>query len=150
MLLLSITGQAESIFPEGCQAVAVQGEGVTIKVKKNKMVFIHNLTQSDLWLTHPIARSTDNPGWTSRVKSGNWSALALLNGPFTLNCIESRPGHEQQIPCEGAIAVCQWKTVKFPVNPEPTYWAAEDMSLAALTASIGGKGYVLPSKKDEE
>lgn len=147
-LLMSFNVLAESTLPEGCQALAVQGESVTVNTKKNKLVFIHNLTKTDLWITHPVSDPGASAGWTSRLQGGNWSALVIDKGSFVLNCIESRPGHEQQVPCEGAIAVCQWKKMKSPANSQGTYWAGEDMSLSALTAAIGGKGFVLPSKEE--
>lgn len=147
LLLISSLLFAESTLPDGCQAIAVQGESVTIKSKKSKLVFIHNLTSADLWITHPVTNPGASAGWTTRLQAGNWSALAVDKPPFELTCIESRPGHEQQVPCEGAIAVCQWKGVKIPSGSEGTFWAGEDMSLAALTAAIGGRGFVLPVPK---
>lgn len=146
-LLLSSNIFAESTLPVGCQAVTVQGESVTLKSKKNKLVFIHNLTSSDLWITHPVTEPSASAGWTSRLQPGNWSALAVEKPPFILNCIESRPGHEQQVPCEGAIAVCQWRGVKVPGIEQGTFWAGEDKSLSALTAAIGARGFVLPVAK---
>lgn len=135
---------AESTLPAGCQAVTVQGEAVTVPAKKNSLVFIHNLTAVDLWITHPVSDPGASAGWTSRLQGENWSALSLEKGPFVLNCTESRPGHEQQVPCEGAIAVCKWKKIKFPENAKGVFWAAENMSLSALTAAVGARGYILP------
>ncbi|KTD52955.1 hypothetical protein [Legionella quateirensis] len=147
LLLISACLWAESTLPDGCQAVAVQGESVTLKSKSSKLVFIHNLTSADLWITHPVTNPGASAGWTTRLQAGNWSALAVDKPPFELTCIESRPGHEQQVPCEGAIAVCQWKGVKIPAGSEGTFWAGEDMSLQALTAAIGGRGFKLPVAK---
>ncbi|KGP62993.1 hypothetical protein EP47_02780 [Legionella norrlandica] len=144
LLLLSTGLFAESTFPKGCLAVPVQGESVTLKAKKSKLVFIHNITNVDLWITHPVTNPGASAGWTSRLQAGNWSALVVDKTAFALNCIESRPGHEQQIPCEGAIAVCKWKGVKIPTSDQGTFWAGEDLSLAGLTAAIGGRGFVLP------
>jgi hypothetical protein len=138
---------AESTLPVGCQAVAVQGEAVTLKSKKNKLVFIHNLTNTDLWITHPVTNPSAGAGWTSRLQAGNWSALAVDKPPFILNCIESRPGHEQQVPCEGAIAVCQWSGIKAPDTMQGTFWVGEDKTLDALTAAVGARGFVLPAVK---
>lgn len=147
LVLLSSVAMGESTLPEGCQAIAVQGESVNIKTNKYKLVYIHNLAPTDLWITHPETNPGANAGWTTRLQTKNWSALAVDKGPFSLNCIESSPGHEQAIPCEGAIAVCQWKGVKFPKESQGTFWAAEDMSLPALSAAVGGRGFVLPAPK---
>ena len=107
---------------------------------------IHNLTSSDLWVTHPIANPGASAGWITRLQDGNWAALALKKGPFVLNCIESRPGHEQQVPCEGVIAVCQWKAKKVKIPDDAkgsTFWVAEDMPLEALIAAVGARGFKL-------
>jgi hypothetical protein len=147
IVLISSCLFAESTLPVGCQPVAVQGEAVTLKAKKNKLVFIHNLTKFDLWITHPVTEPSASAGWASRLQADNWSALAVDKPSFILNCIESKPGHEQQVPCEGTIAVCQWRGAKMPGNEKGTFWAAEDKSLSALTAAIGARGFVLPIAK---
>lgn len=149
--LFSFYVAAESTLPVGCQAVVVQCETVTLQAKKSSLVFIHNLTSADLWITHPVTNPGASAGWSTRLQNGNWSALALNKGPFALNCIESRPGHEQQVPCEGLIAVCKWKGVKIPENGQgSTFWVAEDMSLSALTAAVGARGFVIPVPKNHE
>lgn len=147
--LLAFYSHAESTLPAGCQAVGVQGESITLKSKHKQVVFVHNLTSTDLWITHPVTNPGASAGWTSRLQAEHWSALVVDKSPFVLSCIESRPGHEQQIPCESAIAVCQWLHVKIPANEQGTFWAGEDMSLAALTAAIGGRGFVLPAVKKD-
>ncbi|WP_454781608.1 hypothetical protein [Legionella sp. WA2022007384] len=149
--LVSFCVAAESTLPVGCQAVAVQGESVTLQAKRSSLVFIHNLTSADLWITHPVTEPSASAGWTTRLQGGNWSALALNKGPFALNCIESKPGHEQQVPCEGLIAVCKWIGVKTPANgQDSTFWAAEDMSLSALKAAVGARGFVIPVSKSSK
>lgn len=132
---------AEAILPEGCQAIAVQGEQVTLKTKKNTLVYIHNLGQTDLWMTHPMAQASASAGWSSRLQTDHWSALLVNKTSFTLNCIESIPGHEQQIPCEGTVAVCQWNKLKVPSHVQGTFWVAEDQTLAGLSASVSGRGF---------
>lgn len=149
--LFSFGVAAESTLPVGCQAVAVQGESVTLKAKNSRLVFIHNLSSTDLWITHPVKNPSASAGWTTKIQGGNWSALALKKGPFVINCIESRPGHEQQVPCEGQIAVCKWNGVKVPEKDQgSTFWAAEDMSLSALTAAVGARGFVIPTPKNQD
>jgi len=145
--LLSSTSYAEATLPVGCEAIAVQGDAVTLKAKKPKVIFIHNLSKNDLWLTHPVTNPSASAGWTSRIQADHWSALAVDKPSFVVTCIESQPGHEQQIPCEGTIAVCQWKGAKFPEKEQGTFWAGEDLPLAELTAAIGGRGFVLPANK---
>lgn len=145
LFLLSFGVFAESIMPAGCRSLPVQGESVTMKNEKPKLFFIHNLTENDLWLTHPANKAGVNAGWSSRIQADKWSALVVAKGPFDIECIESRPGHEQQIPCQGAIAVCEWKKTKMPKDQKGDFWAAEDMSLEGLKTAVGDRGFVLPA-----
>ena len=146
-ILISSYLCAESTLPAGCQPVTVQGEAVTLQVKKSKLVFIHNLSKTDLWITHPVTDPSASAGWASRLQADKWSALAVDKPDFVIQCIESKPGHEQQVPCEGAIAVCQWRGVKIPNSAAGTFWVDEDKSLGELTAAIGARGFVLPIAK---
>ena len=104
---------------------------------------IHNLSTIDLWITHPVTEASANAGWSSRLQGGNWSALALDKESFELSCIESRPGHEQQVPCAGLLAACQYSPVKMPKAEAGTFWAGEDMALSALKAHVGSRGIVI-------
>jgi hypothetical protein len=147
LIFSTLIGYAESVIPTGCQAIAIQGESIHLKSKKSKLIYIHNTSDSDLWITHPVTEPSANAGWTTRIQSGNWSALALNKPPFILNCIESRPGHEQQVPCESVVGVCLWKGVKIPEGNQGTFWAAEDQTLDTLTAALNKRGFVLPAAK---
>lgn len=144
---LSSLTWAESTLPVGCQAVEVQGESVKLTFEKSRLAFVHNLTNTDLWITHSGASSDMDSSWAGRLQAGNWSALIVDKPPFVLNCIESRPGHEQQVPCEGVIALCLWLGVEISDKQggQGTLWTEEDKSLDALTAAVGARGLVLPS-----
>ncbi|WP_370569064.1 hypothetical protein [Legionella sp. PL877] len=134
---------AETTIPASCKPVRVQNETVVLSAEKPLLIMIHNLSKSDLWITHPVSEPGASAGWSSRLKAGNWSALALDKASFELSCIESKPGHEQQIPCAGAISVCRW-TVTMPAQTAGTFWAGEDMGLPALIEHLGGRGFELP------
>jgi hypothetical protein len=119
-----------------------------VHAKKNKLIFIHNIINTDLWITHSANNTDTTTSLTSRLQAGHWSALTVFKGNFHLNCIESRPGHEQQIPCENAVAVCEWSKTTFPEShKQANLWAKEDMSLEGLKAAIGAQGFVLPTIK---
>jgi hypothetical protein len=145
LCMLSSLSYAEEGFPKGCQPVSVLDTPLILKTTKPPVLaLVHNLSNSEVWVTHPVADPGASAGWSSKLQGGNWSAMALQNDTFELNCIESRPGHEQQVPCAGVLAICLWQATKMPAG-EGTYWAGEDMSLAALTAHLGGRGFVLPT-----
>lgn len=147
LLLLTATTHAQDGFPATCKAVTVRGETLTLEPKQAGVFLIQNLSSSDIWITHPVSEPSASAGWSTRLEAGNWSALTVEKKPFELSCIESRPGHEQQIACEGVIAVCSWDDVKLPANANGTFWAGENMTLPALTAELGGRGYTIPTTR---
>jgi hypothetical protein len=107
------------------------------------IVMIHNLSNGELWITHPVKNASASAGWSSQLESGNWAALAYNGKAFTLSCVESKPGHEQQIPCSGVIGVCLWSNVKMPEKATGTFWAGENMKLSVLKAYIARRGFVI-------
>lgn len=138
---------AKEIFPPLCAPVQVKGELVNIQATQPTLVVIHNMSSNDLWITHLVSSPGASAGWSSRLQEDHWSALAIDKGPFDLTCIESKPGHEQQIPCEDVLAVCHWTLPGFPSDLKGVYWAAEDLNLSALIAYLGRQGYQLPHEK---
>ncbi len=142
-LLLPISAFTHEALPKGCQPIQVAGESLVLKAKKTDLIFIQNLTSNDMWITHPVVEANASAGWTSRLESDNWTALVVNKKNFALNCIESKPGHEHQISCEGAIAVCRWKAPKIPADQKGTFWVSENLTLSALKAAVGARGFVL-------
>ncbi len=132
---------AEEIFPPHCTPLVVETERVKLPVAKSTVAMIHNLSSGDIWVTHSAAEA--GASWSSHLQAGNWSALILPGEPFELSCIESIPGHEQQVSCAGVLAVCQWSAATLPKKPSDTPWVAEDMLLPPLIAYIGRQGFVL-------
>ncbi len=145
--LVSVTNicWAEDNVPAGCQSVMINGETLKLSAAKPSVFLIHNDSNSDLWVTHPVSNPSASAGWSSRLQAANWSALAVSEDNFELSCIESRPGHEQQVPCAGVISLCAWPAVGFPENSKGTYWAGEDMKLSALITYLGGRGFIVPA-----
>ncbi|MBA2650454.1 MAG: hypothetical protein H0U75_12835 [Legionella sp.] len=137
---------AQSILPTGCEPLEIKGESLILNPKKTDLIFIHNMTKMDIWITHPVRNPSASAGWSSRLQSDNWSALVVSKKSFELTCIESKPGHEQQIPCEGAIAACRWNHVRKSAKSKGTFWGAENKSLSALKAAVGARGFVLKQK----
>ena len=136
---------AEEVFPAGCKPLLVEDALVLIPAGDPRIIMVHNLSNMDLWITHPVSDPNSSAGWSSRLQAGNWSALALDKQAFELSCIESKPGHEQQVPCASVVGICQWPTTERPAKPSGIYWAGEDMALSPLTAYIGRHGFVVPS-----
>ena len=142
-LLAFVGARAEEIFPVGCTPLVLHDEAIKLSAEKPVLVMLHNLSKIDLWMIHPESESSAHASWSSLLQAGRWSALALDKKLFELSCIESRPGHEQQVPCAGLVVACQWHNVKGPKKESGTFWAGEDMRLSALTAHVGSRGFIL-------
>lgn len=143
-LLLSGNALAEEVYPQGCRPVAIKEDIAKLTVAKPALMMVHNLSSGDLWITHPVSEPNAGAGFSSRIQAGNWSALVMSDKIFELSCVESMPGHEQQIPCRDVIAVCQWDKVKLSTEQaSSTYWAGEDMGLSPLMAYLSRCGFSL-------
>lgn len=108
-----------------CQPVAVSGESMALTTKKPAFFLIQNTASSDVWLSHS---STDREGdMTIRIAPRQWSALILKQSNFTINCIESRPGHEQQLPCDSLLTVCQAEKIRIPSAEQNTHFMTNNV-----------------------
>ncbi len=145
LFFASLIAKAQEIYPAGCNPLVVRHDLVRLSTEKPVVVMMHNLSSAELWITHPATDSGMQAGWSSRLESDKWSALALekTTKKFELSCIESKPGHEQQIACSDVLAVCQWPDTKFPEKKAGVFWAGENMALLPLKAYIERLGFVL-------
>lgn len=143
--LLSMNVAAKEMLPAGCNPVLVQDNSLTLTAKANELFMLHNLSDIDLWLTHPISDPSASAGFSSRLQGDHWSALAIDVESFEISCIESKPGHEQQVSCANVLAVCKLSDVSIPKKLSGTFWAGENMSLSELTAYVGRRGFVIPN-----
>ncbi len=130
---------AQEIFPAHCTPFVVSSEQVMVPAQKSMVTMIHNLSSTDLWMAH----AETSASWSSHLQAGHWSALVLPEEPFEWRCIESVPGHEQQVSCADVLAVCQWPATTLPKKPSDTVWVGEDMLLSPLIAYMGRQGFVL-------
>lgn len=130
MVLLPALHAKDALEPLGipCKSILVQKETVVLSSKKPILIMIHNLSPNDLWITHADSSSCLSPD--------KWSALALNANSYELSCVESKPGHEQQLPCAGLIAVCEWSNVTLSEKDPGTYWKSENMNLADLIQDL--------------
>lgn len=143
LLGISIMAQAKEEFPLSCRVLPID-ELVVLKAKQQQMVLFHNVFTNDVWITHPVSDPGASAGWSSRLEAGNWSAFVVDKETFELNCIESRPGHEQQIACRQVLQVCEWPAVKIPAENTGMFWAGENLPLKELIAHLNGRGFIMP------
>ncbi len=143
LLLITTVSYADEALPTSCKAVAINNEGLVLS-KTPVLVMVHNSSDLDLWLLSSL--SDHAFGESSHLQAGNWSALIASKEKIAVRCIESKPGHEQQISCKTVIAICEWPAVTLPkqgLNDE--LWAAENQHLAPLLEKLGGHGYEIPA-----
>ena len=133
------------VYPAKCVPFSIQGVLLDLKVKPPAVVMLHNLSKNDLWLTHN-AVGEESSGWSNRLSANKWSALSMTKESLNISCIESRPGHEQNIACSDALAVCIWPAEKIPKQSLGVVWAGENRSLSTLIAYIARRGYVVKSE----
>ena len=140
------SSQDETTMPSNCHILSQQTAEVKLTSKKSSMVVFYNHSALDLWLIHPVKEGTMGAGWTSRLQPGNFTALALQDKEFIIQCISSKPGHEQHVPCLGVTNICQWADVTYPKNSEQgTYWAAENKKLTPLMQDLQKRGFEFPT-----
>lgn len=107
-----------------CTPLPVVGESVEIKSSKPGFILIRNTSMNTLFLTNPKLEA-------SLIEAQKWSLLALNDKSFSLHCVESKPGHEQLVPCEGVVKVCQLKT-KAALPHETAWLSANKVSPSPL------------------
>ncbi len=146
--VLSNGTQAQEVYPKGCIPWPIHDAMPLITSTKPIILMLHNLSDADLWVTRPSSDQGAQAGFSSLVQVGKWSALVINqdNASLPLKCIESKPGHEQQIPCSDVLAICQWPKTKFPEASSGIFWAGENMNLAPLQAYLARQGYVLETQ----
>lgn len=145
LMMASWGAYADEPFPYGCKIISIPHGTVVLPEGSPSLILIHNLSEMDLWVTHPISEpSGASAGWSTRLQSKHWSAFAQGNKAFELSCIESKPGHEQQVPCSGALAACQWLGIEGTDKQPAPYWAGENMPLPELLSHLGQQGFKLP------
>lgn len=149
-MILSFNAFALDSLPYHCQSIAVTQATVMLPAASSpSLVMIYNQSDNDLWITHPITDPSASAGWSSRLQSNHWSALALGQDAFELSCVESKPGHEQQISCAGEIMVCLWPNLTEANRKKEPYWAAENMPLRSILSTLRQHGFKIPEKPEQ-
>lgn len=146
LLGLHTLAYARDMYPEGCTPWAVKTSEVALSNQQPVLIFMHNLSDTDISITHIYEHNPGvHAGFTSLLSPGKWSALTLIEPQknFKIKCIESNPGYEQSVSCVDVLAVCQWQPLKLPDDSTGLFWAGENMNFSTLKAYIERRGFVL-------
>ncbi len=146
-LFCNASSLAGEVLPPFCKPIALHGETILLNSDKPRLVLFHNLSKTDVWIIQPdIAAETNDMPLSTQITPNQWAALAIDQSATPLQCIESSPGHEQQLACEQALAVCEWSLPQLPKERHGAFFAAESSNLTPLTAYLGRFGFELPQK----
>ena len=143
--VIAVGVHAQEVYPRGCVPWPIHDAMPVITATQPLMLMLHNLSDTDLWVIRPASDQGAQAGLSSLLQAGNWAALAINQdkASLPLHRIESRPGHEQAIPCSDVLAICQWPKATFPEGNAGIFWAAENRLLAPIQAYLARQGYVL-------
>lgn len=144
-VVLSVTD-----VPKSCHMLSNITNNAVLKRDNTMTYLIKNISDQQLWLTHPNEDLGASAGWTSQLDAGRWSAIHLEKNKeaFTLNCIETKPGREQQIPCRGVLIVCGDAKMKAPDDLASSFWAGENLPFDELINHLKGRGFSIPQSHE--
>ncbi len=146
LLVCIVSGLAHALdkLPSGCSQLTVQENDLQLVAKKPTVFLLYNQSMQNIWLTHPSNKASMSAGWSSPLDAGKWSAFFTDKPTFELSCVESKPGHEQQVPCANLIIACTWNTMQIPAQNKGAFWIAENYDQDALLSYMGNHDYPLP------
>ncbi len=145
LCLLSLDVYAQEIYPSGCVPWPIYEAIPTLTTTQPLILMFHNLSKNNVWIARAVSQRGMQAGLSSLLEAGKWSSLAINvdKNAMPIQCIESKPGHEQKISCAEVLAICQWPKSKFPKPNSGIHWAGENMHLAPLQAFLARQGYGL-------
>lgn len=90
-------------FPKGCRSIGFE------RIKNRMEVMLYNLSDNDVWVTYIPKGASFEAEKSVRLKAHHWSTFVHGKDRMRFLCTESRPGHEQQVPCSSVITTCSLK-----------------------------------------
>lgn len=125
LLLLGMSIAKASELPKGCRILDVNKPDIELSSAKDLMFYIQNDHTSDIYLA-----DKDDPLRTIKISPKHWGVfIAKAKQPSEFSCIESKPGSEQKLACQGMIKICQIETMKYGEPYLNGFWAAQDLTL---------------------
>lgn len=136
---LSWSLEAQEILPNGCKPFVIDKTSLIVPKGKTHLLALHNLTETDLWIIALTPNTSAD--LTGHLEANAWSLLKTNGKRLTFNCIESKPGHEQQVSCQSTLSICEWPILSEQRKKE-VFWIAENTSLSSLIAYATRKGWM--------
>lgn len=109
----------------------------------SQIYLLKNTSKQAIWLDHPNAKRSMNAGWSSYLRTGNWSAFLSNRSNFVLNCAVIKPGLVDYIDCAHVISVCVPKQVMTKEPAKKTYWLVEDKTWDDMIKAMKKRGVTI-------
>jgi hypothetical protein len=138
-------GKESAAFPENCTRTGFEYrvDGVILNTDDQSsqgLYLLHNKSDSDYRVTHPVKDPGASAGWTSDLNPGNWSAFTVNIPGFELTCMKSGQSTMETLDCEKVLSVCRISNPVFKPDMSGNYWVSEDKPQGAVLDEIRSRG----------
>lgn len=126
-----------SAAPEGCVSEGFlfqNGQLILGTSRLSPQVYMvkNNSDYEQLLISHPT-NTAMSEHWESRLDQGQWSALAMNQPNFVINCFGRKPGVAGYVDCKGVLSVCSYPKATMGGG---SHWASENQSLTDTISSL--------------
>jgi hypothetical protein len=144
----------KTLFPAGCEAkgFAMQDKNLLLADGyppfHQSLFLLLNLTAFDIVINHvDDSQAGASAGWFSKLKSNHWSAVAIDQADFSLNCLTLQPMSFAYVPCDKVLKICSFPDTEESGGTAGSYWVAENISsLSDILGAIKARGFTLPAQ----
>jgi len=138
--IFSVNSMASSPSLRECTPIKTRTDGKNIILSSDlpkgssQVYYLRNISNKSLWLDHPQRKAGANAGWSSYLRTGNWSALIVNRKEFSVSCAVIQPGNVDYLNCSQAITVCTPNEIL--ARRKGTYWVVEDKSWSDVSKVV--------------
>ena len=113
-------------LPPNCKIMPITDGKVALTGEKDALFYINNAHANNVYLANPA-----QPDLTIKVSPHKWAVLALKEKSASqFQCVESKPGSEQQLPCTHLVKICKLEKLKLPMTIIDNDWLVADVDLS--------------------
>lgn len=130
---------------QACGAVPTKKVGNDIVLltspppKTSWIYFFKNKSNKSIFVDHPSSKGA-SAGWSSYLRAGHWSALALNKSNFTIHCSTIEPGKVITLDCSNVLTVCMPKNQTTKSALKGNFWLTEDKPWETFVKILEGRG----------
>jgi hypothetical protein len=106
-----------------------------------QIFLIKNQSPKSVWIDHPVKHPSASAGWSSYIRTNEWSALFLDKKDFSLNCSVIQPGKVETLDCAQALSVCKPSHLTYTsTTRKGSFWLVEGKPLKELMKALEKRG----------